>query len=254
MLKQLLQIFCPFLFTLSLFAQNSPAANEGRAILVDINYGVALPGGDMADRFGVNFDAGLGVEMLRQNNWIFGFGGGFIFGNQVDDLVLKDLATEGEGFIIGSNATFADVNLRERGFHAEARLGKLIPLLKTNKRSGIRAVLGLGFLQHKIRLQEDPQSFVPQILGDFKKGYDRLSNGFMVSEFIGYQHLSRNKLINFYAGFELTQAFTQNRRDYDFATQQESDKSTRTDLLYGFKVGWILPFYISKKNAESIRY
>ncbi|MFK7806487.1 MAG: hypothetical protein AB8F74_01675 [Saprospiraceae bacterium] len=253
MIKKLLLILCPFLFTLPLHAQKKPTGNEGRALLVDLNYGIALPGGDMADRFGFNFDAGLGVEMLRENNWIFGLGGGFIFGNRVDDKVLANLATP-EGQIIGNNATWADLNLRERGFHTEVRIGKLIPLLKENKRSGIRAVLGLGFLQHKIRIQEDPQSFVPQILGDFKKGYDRLSNGLMVSEFIGYQNLSKNKLVNFYLGFELIQAFTQNRRDYDFRTMQESDKSNRVDLLYGFKIGWILPFYISKSYAENIRY
>ena len=207
----------------------------------------------MKDRFGLNFDIGLGAEMILPNNWIFGLAGGIIFGNRVNEDVVRNLRTSFNQ-IIGSNTGLAAVSLRERGFHSEVRVGKLIPVIENNKKSGLRLVLGLGFLQHKIRVQEDPQSFVPQITGDYAKGYDRLSNGLMLSEFIGYQHLSKNRLVNFYGGFELTQGFTQNRRDYDFLTMSESDKSNRLDLLYGFKVGWILPFYISKSHAENIRY
>lgn len=255
MYKKILLIFCPFLFVFSLSAQNKirQSTNEGRALLFDINYGVGLPGGDMKDRFGLNFDVGLGAEMILSNNWIFGLGGGIIFGNKVNDNVLENLATS-QGVIIASNSSGAAIALRERGFHTELRIGKLIPVVKNNTKSGLRLVLGLGFLQHKIRVQEDPQAFVPQITGNFAKGYDRLSNGLMLSEFIGYQHLAKNRLVNFYGGFELTQGFTQNRRDYDFATMSESDKSSRLDLIYGFKVGWILPFYISKSHAENIRY
>ncbi|MFT4663072.1 MAG: hypothetical protein ACI8YQ_004663 [Polaribacter sp.] len=253
--KTFLLILCPFLFIFSLSAQDKvkQSTNEGRALLLDINYGVGLPGGDMKDRFGLNFDVGLGAEVIMPNNWIFGLGGGIIFGNKVNDKVLENLSTD-QGQIIANNSAWAAVSLRERGFHTEVRIGKLIPVKADNKKSGVRLVLGLGFLQHKIRVQEDPQAYVPQITGDFEKGYDRLSNGLMLSEFIGYQHLSKNRLVNFYGGFELTQGFTQNRRDYDFMTMSTSDKSNRLDLLYGFKVGWILPFYTSKSHAENIRY
>jgi hypothetical protein len=255
MQKTIFQIFCPFLFTFSLFAQQAvnPSTNEGNVLSLDINYGYALPAADMKDRFGNNFDAGLGFELLAESNWIFGVGGGILFGNKVREDVLENIRTP-EGQIIGSNASWAALSLKERGFHAEGRIGKLVPLQPDNKRSGLRLVLGLGLLQHKIRLQDDPQSFVPQVTGDYKKGYDRLSNGLMLSQFIGYQHLAKNKMINCYAGFEFTQGFTQNRRDYDFLTQQASDTSSRFDMLLGFKVGWILPFYISRSYADNIRY
>lgn len=253
--KKILLILCPFFFILSLSAQSrvKQSTNEGRAFLIDISYGVGIPGGDMADRFGLNFDAGLGTEMILENNWIIGLGGGIIFGNKVNEDVIENLKGS-QGQIISTNSSWAGIALRERGFHTEVRLGKLIPISKKNTKSGLRLALGLGFIQHKIRVQEDPQAFVPQITGDFVKGYDRLSNGLMLSEFIGYQHLAKNRLVNFYAGFELTQGFTQNRRDYDFLTMSESNKKNRIDLLYSFKVGWILPFYISKSHAENIRY
>jgi hypothetical protein len=255
MQKTIFQIFCPFLFTFSLLAQQAvkPSTNEGRALTFDINYGYALPAADMRDRFGNNFDVGLGFEILAENNWIFGISGGILFGNKVKEDVLANIRTP-EDQIIGGNASWAAFTLKERGFHSEARFGKLVPLLSDNKRSGLRLVLGVGLLQHKIRLQDDPQSQVAQTIGDYSKGYDRLTNGLMLSQFIGYQHLSKNKMINCYAGFESTQGFTQNRRDYDFLTRQASDKSDRLDLLFGFKVGWILPFYISSSYADNIRY
>ncbi|HHS95413.1 MAG TPA: hypothetical protein ENJ45_02405 [Phaeodactylibacter sp.] len=241
-------------FTICLQAQNRQSTNEGRALLLDFHYGAAVPGGDLKDRFGHNFDAGAGIEwMLNDANWILGVGGGILFGNKLKEDVLANIRTP-EGQIISSNGSWAQIVLRERGFHVEGRIGKLIPLMKDNHRSGLRLVLGIGFLQHKIRVQDDPQAFVPQIAGAYRKGYDRLTNGWMLSQFVGYQHLAKNRLINFYAGFEFKQAFTRNRRDWDFLSEAASDKNLRKDLMWGLKVGWILPFYISKAYAENIQY
>jgi hypothetical protein len=110
----------------------------------------------------------------------------------------------------------------------------------------------MGLFQHKIRIQDDPQVVVSSLAGDYKKGYDRLTNGLAITEFIGYQHFAKNRLINFYAGIELTQGFTQNRRDYNFDTF-ERDDAKRFDGLVGFKLGWVLPFYLSD-NPDEIFY
>ena len=112
--------------------------------------------------------------------------------------------------------------------------------------------MGVGIFQHKIRVQEDPNSFVPIIAGEYKKGWDRLSNGLALRQFVGYQHLSLNGLVNFYAGFEFMQAFTQNRRVQDFKLMTKLDEK-RFDLMYGIKVGWTLPFTVGV-NANQIYY
>src|SRR5688572_23891874 len=101
-----------------------------------------------------------------------------------------------------------------------------------------------GFIQHKIRI-ETIGNAVPELRHDYKKGYDHLTNGWHLSEFIGYTYFSNRQLVNFYGGFELTQGFTANRRDYNFDNLGNSDKN-RLDLLYGFKLGWILPLYKKK--------
>jgi len=233
--------------------QESLRINNGNIFSFDFAYGFHLPGGDMKDRFGRNNDVGGALEyMTDKGNWIFGVRGGYLFGKVVKEDVLADFRTT-DGNIIGSSATYANVALLERGIYTNIEFGKLIGLVPGNPRSGLRLTIGMGVLQHKIRLEEDRASFVPQIVNDYAKGYDRLSNGFAITEFIGYQHMANNRLINFFAGFEFIQAFTQNRRDWDFALERKDDKK-RKDFLVGFKAGWILPFYISPKASENIRY
>ena len=136
---------------------------------------------------------------------------------------------------------------------AGAHVGKLIPVGFSNPRSGLRLTVSAGLLQHKIRIQDDPLSFVPHLDDDYKKGYDKLSNGLAFTEFVGYQLLSTNKRINFFAGFEFTQGFTMNRRAFDFDTRQQ-DTANRVDLNVGFRVGWVLPFYVGQRASEEIYY
>ncbi len=226
--------------------------NKGNGILVNLSYGLQMPGGDIKPRFGNNSNLGLGLEYITdETNWIFGFEGYFIFGSNVKQDVLSTLRTP-EGFIIGNDRNYADIQLRERGIYTGALVGKIIPFSETRKRSGLRITLGAGLLQHKIRIQDDPNRSVPQLLGDYKKGYDRLTNGLAFNEFIGYQRLSENKRLNFYIGIEMTQGFTQNRRDFNFDTQARDD-AKRLDLFFGIRAGWVLPFYFGQ-SADEIYY
>jgi len=101
--------------------------------------------------------------------------------------------------------------------------------------------LGGGYMQHKINIYDVGKN-VPQLNNDFKKGYDRLTGGFGLNQFIGYLHLSNNKIANFYAGFEFNQAFTKGMRGYQYDLMKE-DNIKRTDIQIGFRIGWILPLY-----------
>lgn len=249
----LLLFVCFIQFSANAQEEGSLRINSGNVLTFDFTYGFHLPGGDLNDRFGRSNDVGGAFEfMTADNNWIFGLRGGFLFGKFVDEDVLQDFRTT-DGNVIGSTSTYANVVLLERGIYSNIEFGKLIGLVPGNPRSGLRLTVGLGILQHKIRLEEDRASFVPQIVNDYAKGYDRLSNGLAITEFIGYQHMATNRLMNFYAGFEFVQAFTQSRRDWDFVLEKK-DETKRKDYLMGFKVGWILPFYLNPKSTENIRY
>ena len=223
--------------------------NRGNALLFSLSYAGHKPGGDLANRFGNNFSFGTGAGLItNKGNWLVGLDFAYLFGGEVKEDVVASLRTP-DGYIIGNDRGYANIELRERGFYAGGYIGKLISIGLPNPRSGIRVTLGAGLLQHKIRIQDDPLSGVPQLSGDYKKGYDRLSNGLAFSEFIGYQVMSMDKRVNFYAGLEFTQGMTMSRRDFNFDTRTK-DETERKDLLFGIRVGWVIPLYFGKEAGE----
>lgn len=61
------------------------------------------------------------------------------------------------------------------------------------------------------------------------------------------------KIIKFTAGFDCLFAFTQSRRDYLFPIQGP-DNDTHLDIIYGFKVGWIINLYKSQNLIKTILF
>ncbi|MHC1705900.1 MAG: hypothetical protein AB9842_00110 [Bacteroidales bacterium] len=230
-------------------AQNISDSSFSAWILM-ADYSYDIPGGDLAKRFGANSDLGGGLFFKTQSNWLFGVKGGFLFGEKVkEDNILANISSS-ENYVIDKGGTFADIFLYERGYYFTGNLGRIIPLGRPNPNSGILINLGGGYLQHKIRI-ENPDKTAPQVEGDYKKGYDRLTAGFMASQFIGYIYFSNKKIYNFYAGLEFKEGWTHSLREYNFDTRIK-DTQQRFDLLWGFKIGWCLPFY--KKTIQTFYY
>jgi hypothetical protein len=215
-------------------------------------YSYQFPGGDLADRFGNNSSVGGGFNWKTNQNWMFGAEFNFMFGNDVKvaDEIMGNLKTE-DGAIINMAGNFTSYSIMERGYYISARIGKLIPVISPNPNSGLTIIGSLGYLQHKIRI-EVADNTAPQLLDDYKKGYDRLAGGFCISEFIGYTYLSNSKLINFFLGFEINEAWTKPRRDVYFDTGEPDPNPNRFDVLYGIKVGWIVPLF--KRLPEKYYY
>ena len=90
---------------------------------------------------------------------------------------------------------------------------------------------------------------INQIFGQYKNAYDRLTRGFSITEYIGYQYLSTDGNLNFNIGFEFNQAFTSGVRSVDFTTNELSPNG-RKDFLSGFKVTWLIPLYSSSKGEQ----
>lgn len=209
--------------------------------------GFSVPGGDLADRFGSNFSVGGNCFRKLKSNWMIGVQGDFIFGENVKETDFLDNFKNEQGEIISQAGTYSSIMLYERGWRTELRIGRIFPILGPNDNSGLLLLAGVGFLQHKIRIETQGDN-LPFLEGDYLKGYDHLSNGLSISQFIGYCNFGNNRRINFFAGLEATQAFTRSRRDFDFDTRQ-ADTRSRTDLLFGIRVGWIIPLYKKIPNA-----
>lgn len=249
---KVLKLFFFFIVPGFLAGQSNIRDSTVFAPLLGISYSIQVPGGDLNDNYGINSNLGGNFLLKTKKNWIGGIEGNFLFGNNVKDTAILDhLKTSGgKGFIITVNGDSARVYIYERGYALFGRVGKLIPFKKPNPNSGILVTTGIGFLQHKKRI-EVTGDLVPELKSDYRKGYDRLTNGIAISQFIGYQYLSNRRLINFFAGIECTLAFTKNRRGYNYDTMQYDVKSRR-DILYGLRAGWILPLY--KKTPKDFYF
>lgn len=251
-------LYCLFLLSFKTVAQSkkiSPTSAEGLAthfVGLNATFGIHAPSQDMAQRFGSDLHFGGSLERISlSKGWIIGADFFYFFGKDVKEDVLKPLRTA-EGNILGDIGTYADVVLRERGLYCGIHGGKLFKLKDDGNRiSGIRLTLSAGFLQHKIRIQDNSNS-APHLQPPYTEGYDRLTNGIGFSQFIGYQTISRDKTLNFFIGLDCIQGFTQNRRRFNFDTRQIDDKK-RLDILYGVRVGWFIPLF-SNQNADNIEY
>lgn len=210
---------------------------------VSIQYGLNWTAGDLKQRLGILNDVGFLAGYKTKRNWIFGVEGGFLFGNKIFETGLLDGLADSKGNITDQNGDIATVRILSRGFHANVCFGKIIPIFKSNKNSGLYINLGIGYTAYKYRI-ETQDHVVPQIELDYRKGYDRLTGGINTSQFIGYSYMANQGAFNFYGGFYIQEAFTQNLRDV-FYDQPNTpvDKSIRTDIQYGFKVGWLIPIY-----------
>lgn len=242
-------------FTLSIFAsgytQDKDEKLKPDAIwAVYPSYSFQWPGGDMADRFGANSTIGPGGFYKTSSNWVFNVDINFLFGNKIkEDSLIQNLINT-DGFVIGDQGLYSEVSFFERGFYTQGRVGKLIPLSEENLNSGILLLAGAGYMQHKINIEVTNETASP-LKGEYKKGYDRFTNGFSTSQFIGYMHLGNSRLANFFGGVEIVEAWTKNRRSMNFDTMSRDDKD-RFDFLVGIKVGWVIPF--SKREPEEFYY
>jgi len=238
--KIILSIALLFLSSV-LIAQNQVKDSSLFSPHVDIHFGYHSPGGDMADRFGANLALGIGFHIKSKTNFFYGIKGTYLFGNRVlEPGLMQNLYTE-QGEILDSQGLPAIVAAQERGYHLSANFGKLLPVIGPNDNSGILIYGGLGFMQHKIRL-EHQETTIPQLEGEYMKGYDRLTNGLAINQFVGYFNMSNNKLVNFYFGLEAIEGWTQGRRNFNFDTG-EIDNEPRFDMLLGVRAGWVLHLY-----------
>lgn len=205
-----------------------------------VSAAIQTPAGDMAQRFGWNANLGGQFSYKNKKNLLFSVEGSFFFGDILnEDNILKNISTS-SGSVIGIDGRFADVRFYERGYHLNFSFGKLFALA-SNTGSGFYVKGGPGFLEHKIRIEVIGNN-LPQLTDDYKKGYDRLTNGLAFTESLGFMYMSNKRLINFFIALESTQAFTKNRRIFNFDTM-EKDTHSRIDMLHGIRAGWIILLY-----------
>jgi len=214
------------------------------------HYKANFAGGDLVNRFGFNNTLGGDIGFKLKNNLEFGVSGGFIFGSKFkQNEIFKGITTD-FGSVTSQSGAPADIFYYMRGGSGHAHIGYVFTKLGNNPNSGLWINVGAGFLMHKIRIEHNYDDIF-QLVGDYKKGYDKLTVGFSTRQFIGYLYQADYKFMNFYAGFEFIQGFTQNVRNYNFDSKGPENEM-RLDMLSSFKIGWMIPIY--KRQVQQYYY
>ncbi|MFN8288556.1 MAG: hypothetical protein U0V74_17505 [Chitinophagales bacterium] len=222
------------------------------ALIIAPSYTAQFPFGNMADRFGFNNQVSLNLMYKMKKNWLVGIEGGFMFGDQLRENYIIDKITTSTGHLIGTNNDLIRVRPQMQGFTIKAEFGKIIPFSPQYPDAGLLFITGFGMLQHKIWLNVRETS-VPQLSKIYRKGYDRMCNGPVISQFVGGTFMARRKYYSFYAGLQFDVAFTKDRRNFDFYEQRKLTEN-RVDMFLGLKVGWILPIFLQANEKEYYYY
>lgn len=219
-----------------------------QGFLIGVNYGVYQPLSDLQDRFGAFTALSLNTQYKTKQNWQFGLDYQWQFGDNVKENNMLDGLRNSEGQIIDANGQYSVVRMHQRGSMLSANVAKILPLNENNSNSGIFIEAGLGLYWHKIFFLSS-RTTIPQLQEDYLKGYDRLSGGLVLRQWMGYQYLDPRKRINFRVGLELAEAFTQSWRSWD-TDLMLADESKRRDLFSGLRVSLLLPVYTKAAEDE----
>lgn len=229
-----------------LFETPKLAARKGFMLGVNTDFDFAAA--DMAKRFGNNYRIGPSIQYKTAKKWIFGAKFDFINGGKIKEDSLFAGIKDNYGTYISIDGQRIGINWYERGYMVGIEAGYILNTSKKVTDNGIMFLTGLGFMQHKILIQDKSESLL-QLRGAYRKGYDRLSNGIYLEQYVGYLHLSSNGLINYHIGINAAFGFTQGRRDFLYDVQRPGN-DTRTDILIGIRGGWYLPLF--KRKSEEL--
>lgn len=228
------------------------AQDQAKVMMICFSYAGQWPFGHMQERFGYNNNVGFALNYKMKRNFTIGAEGNFLFGEKVRESgVLSAIATS-TGEHISVDGSVNTISLAERGWQMKVLFGKIIPLSSKLLNTGIYLQTGLGFLQHKIYINVREERY-PQLDKTYRKGYDRLTNGFCISQLIGGVFLRQKSFISLYGGFNVDVAFTKNRRNWNFDLHGP-DNRNRVDVLLGFKLCWVIPVFLKENEQEEKFY
>lgn len=222
------------------------AKSENNAVLISPYYTALFPIGELSNRFGFCNNVGLNISYKLQKNFIIGAEGSFIFGTRVKENPLSSISTNSTGQLINQNNTLGDIPIQMSGFDIALRIGRLFSVSKKHPSSGIILSVAPGFLEHKIWIHANTNTY-PQLDATYKKGYDRMTNGAMVGASLGYMYLEKKKFLSFYGGVDFKAGFTQERRNWNFDLMS-ADTHQRLDMFIGIKLVWVIPVFTNKDN------
>ena len=229
----------------------SKTDSAGMMVYTAANYSYSLPYADLFKETTGFMGVGADLGLKTKSNWSFETGFNYYFSGKVKGTdSLFRLITNSTGSIMDGDGQPADIDVDMRMWSLRLAVGKIFPINQDHRNSGIQAKIGAAYSQRYIYIK-NPDNRVAALSGDYKKGYDRLTGGFGLYQFVGYVHLSKTKYNCFYIGLEATECFSKRQREWDFSLMGQDDRRF-TDIWIGLKAGWIIPLY--KKEDQDTYY
>jgi hypothetical protein len=246
------------LFVFSCYAQAQGNKKERKYSLsnkiadINIGYNYQVPSADLINRFG-NFNSiYIGASLKTRGQWFMSIEANYMFGSEIKEVNILNNVSNSSGVINDMSGNPGKYSVGMRGYGFYGRIGRIFPISRYNKNGGFLAMAGAGYMFHWINFNI-PQDNIPQIGPDYQKGYDRLSAGLAYNLFAGYMFHSQNRLLNFYAGVDLTNAYTQSVRGYNF-DEMKKDEANRFDQIISLRFGWLIPIYLNTKDENEFEY
>jgi len=248
-------MICVALFTERGYSQIekpvSKVDSAGLFVILTPNFTYNIVLADLKKEYGNNFAIGTDVGVKMKNNWSIDFGFKYLFGGDVRqdviDSTFKNLVCDGY-FIASNGVASSEIELEFRGVSFYLQAGKIISVTKRYRNSGMWIKCGMGVTQHFMNIK-NPENKVLSLTPEYRKGYDKLTLGFSLYQFIGYAHMNKRNLFCLYGGIEFFENFAKRQREFDFSLMKKDD-SKRFEAMVGFKIGWIIPLYKHDTNRE----
>ncbi|MBO4737986.1 MAG: hypothetical protein J5606_00320 [Bacteroidales bacterium] len=214
-------------------------------VYADAEFSYNFPLADLRKEFSNFLAVGASINVKTKSNWLVGFAFNYQFSGKVRQEVVTEMFQYimggGNYFISSSGLATEEVSVDYRGLSFYLMGGKIIPVSQRFRNSGILLKAGLGINQHYIFIK-NPNNEVLQLNEEYRKGYDRLTLGYSLYEFVGYQHMTKKNLLCFFGGIEFQQTFSHRQRAWDFSLMKKDDRKF-FEALIGLKIGWIIPLY-----------
>ncbi len=217
---------------------------------ISISLAIQSPQGDLANNFGVNSNIGLSLGWKNKKNQTFELNYNFIHSENVKNTSVLDHLINDQGWIINQYGEENLFLMYHRGGLISLDMGKVYNIIGPNPNSGIFLKGGIGAMYHKIRI-ENQENLIPQLKKQYLKYYDRLTVGLLLKQYIGYQNMSNNKLVNFTIGIEAIEGFSRGMRDYQIDLMGPYTEN-KFDVYLGIRAGWFFP--VLRKNPNEFYY
>lgn len=208
-------------------------------------YSYQFPGADTKTLYGNNSTVGASIHYKTDKNWLWSVNGNFIFsdGIKASREEILGIILDHNGQLITGDGIYGSYAMFERGFHFNAKFGKIFNILAPNPNSGFFVNGSLGYLLNRVRIEFSSNASPPQNLdGDYRYGYDRMRGGFAYSGEIGYLYMSSSRVFNFSLSMEFVQAHTKSLREWDF-NLMGPDLKSYIDRYFGIKFAVYIPTY-----------